>query len=40
VAAAGVPVNVCAGTVAPEHNVIGETGVMVGAGLTTTGIIC
>ena len=35
-----MPVNVCAGTVAPEQSVIGDIGVTVGAGLTTTGSIC
>jgi hypothetical protein len=40
VAVAGVPVNVVAGTVPPEQSEMGVTAVMVGAGLTTTGITC
>jgi hypothetical protein len=40
VAVAGVPVNVVAGTVPPEQSEMGVIAVTVGAGLTTTGIIC
>jgi hypothetical protein len=40
VAVAGVPVNVVAGTVPPEQIEIGVMAVTVGAGFTTTGIIC
>jgi hypothetical protein len=40
VPAAGVPTNVCAGTVAPEHNVIPDIGVAVGDGFTVTSNVC
>ena len=40
VAAAGVPVNVCAGTTPPEQTVIGGVVVTVAPAVTTTEIVC